>query len=166
MVYDRAHTRDIPSLSGFGKKMPFVAVAFVVGGLVSMGMPGLSGFIAEFPIFMGVWKGPVFAQAGLATITSIQPPLLPSFGYFTVIAILSALGIIITAGYVLRVTQQVFAGEFDEKKFPEVTDVTMREKLVIVLLASTLIIIGIAPTIMTNMVEAGMMPIVTLLKGG
>ncbi|MDQ7036709.1 MAG: NADH-quinone oxidoreductase subunit M [Anaerolineae bacterium] len=39
MVYDRAHTRDIPSLGGFSKKMPWVAVAFVVGGLTSMGMP-------------------------------------------------------------------------------------------------------------------------------
>ena len=57
MVYDRAHTRDIPSLGGFVKKMPWVAVAFIIGGLVSMGMPGLSGFVAEFPIFVGLWDG-------------------------------------------------------------------------------------------------------------
>ncbi|KAB2857273.1 MAG: NADH-quinone oxidoreductase subunit M, partial [Anaerolineae bacterium] len=57
MVYDRAHTRDIPSLGGFIKKMPLVAIAFIIGGLVSMGMPGLSGFVAEFPIFVGVWRG-------------------------------------------------------------------------------------------------------------
>jgi NADH-quinone oxidoreductase subunit M len=50
MVYDRAHTRDIPSLGGFVKRMPWVAVAFIIGGLTSMGMPGLSGFIAEFSI--------------------------------------------------------------------------------------------------------------------
>ena len=35
--------------------MPLVAIAFIIGSLVSMGMPGFSGFIAEFPIFMGVW---------------------------------------------------------------------------------------------------------------
>ena len=44
-----------PSLGGFVRKMPWVAFAFVVGGLTSMGMPGLSGFIAEFPIFMGLF---------------------------------------------------------------------------------------------------------------
>ncbi|HLA45420.1 MAG TPA: proton-conducting transporter membrane subunit, partial [Aggregatilineales bacterium] len=43
MVYDRAHTRDLPSLGGFAQKLPWVAVAFTMGGLVSMGMPGFSG---------------------------------------------------------------------------------------------------------------------------
>ncbi len=56
MVYDQAHTREIPQLGGFRKVMPLVALAFIIGGLVSMGMPGFSGFIAEFPIFMGVWE--------------------------------------------------------------------------------------------------------------
>ena len=56
MIYDRAHTRQINELGGFSKLMPWVTVAFIIGGLVSMGMPGLSGFAAEFPIFMGVWQ--------------------------------------------------------------------------------------------------------------
>jgi NADH-quinone oxidoreductase subunit M len=47
MVYDRAHTRNIPDLGGFVKKMPWAAVAFIIGGFVSMGMPGFSGFVAE-----------------------------------------------------------------------------------------------------------------------
>ncbi len=55
MVYDQAHTREIPKLGGFRKVMPLVTIAFIIGGLVSMGMPGFSGFIAEFPIFMGLW---------------------------------------------------------------------------------------------------------------
>ncbi len=56
MVYDRAHTREITKLGGFFKKMPLAALGFIVGGLVSMGMPGFSGFTAEFPIFMGAWQ--------------------------------------------------------------------------------------------------------------
>ncbi|MEK6256627.1 MAG: NADH-quinone oxidoreductase subunit M, partial [Chloroflexota bacterium] len=56
MIYDQAHTREIPKLGGIAKFMPFATFAFIVGGLVSMGMPGFSGFIAEFPIFMGVWQ--------------------------------------------------------------------------------------------------------------
>ncbi len=56
MVYDRAHTREISQLGGLARKMPIAAVGFIIGGLVSMGMPGFSGFTAEFPIFMGVWQ--------------------------------------------------------------------------------------------------------------
>ena len=57
MIYDRAHTRDMDELSGMRRALPWTVVAFIIGGLVSMGMPGLSGFIAEFPIFLGVWNG-------------------------------------------------------------------------------------------------------------
>ncbi len=52
MVYDRAHTRHIPELGGLVQKMPLAALGFIVAGLVSMGMPAFSGFVAEFPIFM------------------------------------------------------------------------------------------------------------------
>ena len=64
MIYDRAHTRNMDDLSGISKVLPWTAVAFIIGGLVSMGMPGLSGFIAEFPIFLGVWRGGSLNFAG------------------------------------------------------------------------------------------------------
>src|SRR5690606_22304055 len=96
MVYDRAHTRDIPSLGGFVKKMPWVAVAFIVGGLTSMGMPGLSGFIAEFPIFQGMWAASEHIQLQIGSFTLSN--------YYSVLVVFSALGIVITAAYVLRVT--------------------------------------------------------------
>ncbi len=157
MVYDQAHTRDIPSLGGFAKKMPWVAMAFIIGGLVSMGMPGLSGFIAEFPIFQGVWRGPAFTAA------SLNLPYMPTFNYYPIIAIIAALGIIVTAAYVLNVVQRVFFGEFDERKFAGVTGITVLDKTALVLLSSVLIIIGVYPQIMSTMVQAGMSPIVTLL---
>ena len=56
MVYDRTHTREISALGGLARKLPLAALAFIVGALVSMGMPGFSGFIAEFPVFLGVWQ--------------------------------------------------------------------------------------------------------------
>jgi NADH-quinone oxidoreductase subunit M len=149
MVYDRAHTRDIPSLGGFVKKMPFVAMAFVLGGLVSMGMPGFSGFVAEFPIFVGLW------QAG----QEIAP-------YYAVIAIISIVGIVITAAYVLRVVQRVFFGEFDESKWHDpIGDVTALDKVAISILAIWLIIVGVFPAIMQPMITGGMEPIARLLGG-
>jgi NADH-quinone oxidoreductase subunit M len=157
MVYDQAHTRDIPSLGGFAQKMPWVAVAFIIGGLVSMGMPGLSGFIAEFPIFTGVWAGPAFAAE------TLKLPYLPNFNYYPIIAILSALGIIVTAAYVLNVVQRVFFGAFDEQRFPGITDVTILDKAALVILTFWLIAMGVFPQLMSNMIQAGMQPIVTLL---
>ncbi|GAB4544575.1 MAG: NADH-quinone oxidoreductase subunit M [Anaerolineae bacterium] len=161
MVYDRAHTRDIPSLGGMGKVMPFVAFAFILGGLVSMGMPGLSGFVAEFPIFTGLWAGPVFAQSGSTGLAYF-----PTFNYYPILAIIAVLGIILTAGYVLRVTQLVFFGEFNARRFPEVGDVTIIDKAALVLLGIWLVLLGVAPTFMTGMLDTGMAPILTALRGG
>jgi NADH-quinone oxidoreductase subunit M len=148
MVYDRAHSRDIPSLGGMWTKMPVVALAFIIGGLTSMGMPGLSGFVAELPILIGVWN------AG----STIAP-------YYAVIAVLAATGIVVTAAYVLRVVQRVFFGEFDESKFHDVDDVTVKDKVALGILTSFLILIGVFPSLMAPMVTSGMAPIVQVLGG-
>jgi len=147
MVYDRAHTRDIPSLGGFASKMPWVAVAFIIGGLVSMGMPGLSGFVAELQIFMGVWNA---GQSGVAA-------------WYPYIAAISALGIILTAAYVLRVVGQVFFGEFHEDKFHGVGDVTVLDKIALTILAVVLIGLGVFPQLMMNMISTGTAPLVQML---
>jgi NADH-quinone oxidoreductase subunit M len=106
MVYDQAHTREIPKLGGFAKIMPLVMVAFVVGGLVSMGMPGFSGFIAEFPIFMGVWR---------------EQPW---------IAIVASISIVVTASYIIRIIGRVFfgPGRFND----HVHDVNVLDKVALV----------------------------------
>jgi NADH-quinone oxidoreductase subunit M len=156
MVYDRAHTRDIPSLGGFAQKMPTVALAFIIGGLVSMGMPGLSGFVAEFPIFTGLWSAAqnlVLPDGRVAT-------------YYAIIAIVAVLGIVITAAYILRVVQRVFFGEFDEEKWHgEVGDVTVLDKAALAILATWLILLGVYPAIMQPMITNGMEPIARLLGG-
>ncbi|GAB4569307.1 MAG: NADH-quinone oxidoreductase subunit M [Anaerolineae bacterium] len=158
MVYDRAHTRDIPSLGGFSKKMPWVAFAFIVGGLVSMGMPGLSGFVAEFPIFMGLWDASPVIQLTVGSWALSN--------YFAIIAIIAVLGIIVTAAYVLRVVQQVFFGRFDEERYAEVGDVTVLDKVALVMLLIPLVLLGVWPSIMAPMIESGVRPIAQLLLGG
>jgi NADH-quinone oxidoreductase subunit M len=155
MVYDRAHTRDIPSLGGFAKVMPWVAGAFIIGGLASMGMPGLSGFIAEFPIFQGMWA------ASEQISLNIGPLHLTN--YYSVLVVIAALGIVITAAYVLRVTGQVFFGEFNRELYPEVDDITVRERFVLVFLGAPLIILGVAPWLMSPMLQAGVRPVLALL---
>ncbi len=155
MVYDRAHTRDIPSLGGFVRVMPWVAVAFVVGGLTSMGMPGFSGFVAEFPIFVGMWNASpnVSLQIGDFALTN----------YYSILVIIAALGIVITAAYVLRVTGQVFFGAFNREKYPDVDDITIRERFILVFLGAPLLILGLYPQLMEPMLVTGLRPVLALL---
>jgi NADH-quinone oxidoreductase subunit M len=168
MVYDRAHTRDLPSLGGFVHKMPFVAVAFIMGGLVSMGMPGFSGFVAEFPILIGVWKGVPAEVAAVATATNGSTYLLDhaqggASSYYTYVVALAVLGIILTAAYVLRVVGQVFFGEFNEERFPHISEITILDRIAILTLGFWLIFIGIFPGFMSNIIESGVKPVADLL---
>jgi len=141
MVYDRAHTREIPKLGGFAKVMPLVAVSFIVGGLVSMGMPGFSGFIAEFPIFMGLWK---------------QQPIA---------ALIAVVGIVITAAYVMKIVRSVFFGKMPEEFEGHVGGVTALDKVALVLLTGIMIAIGVMPSLMAPMVESGAEAILRLVGG-
>jgi len=140
MVYDRAHTREIDRLGGLVKKMPWAAIGFIVGGLVSMGMPGFSGFVAEFPIFMGAWR---------------TAPI---------VAVISILGILITAGYIFLVIRRVFFGDLPEN-LAMVPDVTIKDKIVIGALSLVMIGLGWFPSLMVPMVESGVKTILALLGG-
>jgi NADH-quinone oxidoreductase subunit M len=154
MVYDRAHTRDIPSLGGFARAMPLVAGAFIVGGLVSMGMPGLSGFMAELPIFLGLWDR---GQAGMPAGAN------PAWAaWYPVVALLSALGIIITAYYIMRIIGQVFFGEV-KPEFAHVGDVTVLDKLALGIQVALLVLLGVFPLLMVPLIQSGVRPILAAL---
>jgi NADH-quinone oxidoreductase subunit M len=141
MIYDQAHTRNIAELGGFRKVMPLVGIAFIVGGMVSMGMPGFSGFIAEFPIFMGVWRT------------------------YPWIAIVAAISIVITASYIIRIIGSVFFGNLPTEFEGHVHDVTVLDKVALVLLSGILIVVGVYPSVMVPLVQSGVQNILRLLGG-
>jgi len=141
MIYDRAHTRQIPELGGMSKAMPFAAVGFIIGGLVSMGMPLFSGFIAEFPIFMGVWR--------------VQ----------WLVAVVCSVSIVITAAYIMRNVRQVFFGNMPEKLEGHITDITVLDKVAITTLCIFMVEIGIYPNFMAPMVQTGVDYVLRLLGG-
>ena len=122
-----------------------------------MGMPGLSGFIAEFPIFMGVWNGNSLNLSG--TALNLNPA-----NYYNWIAIISALGIIITAAYILRAVQKVFFGDYDADKWHDMRPILTIDKLAIFMFCAILIIIGVFPGVIAPVVESGMIPIVNRLQ--
>jgi len=141
MIYDQAHTREMPKLGGMIKVMPFAAVAFIIGGLVSMGMPGFSGFIAEFPIFMGLWNN------------------------FPWIAIVAAISIAVTAAYILRAIGRVFFGDMPAELEGHIHDISPSEKVALGLLCTIMIGIGIFPGVIVPMVQSGMSHVLALLGG-
>ncbi|RLD07104.1 MAG: NADH-quinone oxidoreductase subunit M [Chloroflexi bacterium] len=139
MIYNQTHTREISRLGGFVKIMPFTAIAFIIGALVSMGMPGFSGFVAEFPIFMGLWQ---------------TAPI---------IAILSVISIIVTAAYMLLVIRRVFFGEMPEEFAGRMNDVSVMDKVALGLISILMVGIGLFPSLMVPMVSSGVDHILALL---
>ncbi len=152
MIYDRTHTRDMDDLSGMRNALPWLVIPFIIGGLVSMGMPGLSGFIAEFPIFMGVWQA---TAIDLNAVFSLNPS-----NFYNWVAILSVLGIIITAAYILRAVGKVFFGEYDEHKWHDMRPLLAIDKLTLVGFSALLVLIGVLPVVIAPIVEAGVLPVV------
>lgn len=142
MIYGQAHTRDLNKLGGMVKFMPFATIAFIVGGLVSMGMPGFSGFIAEFPIFMGVWR--------------TDNPWM---------AIVASVSIVITAAYIIRLIRKVFFGDLPKELEGHIKDITVSEKFALALLSLVLIGIGVFPSVIVPMVETGVQTVLGLLGG-
>jgi NADH-quinone oxidoreductase subunit M len=141
MVYDRAHTRQIPELGGLVKPLPLVAIGVIIGSLVSMGMPGFSGFIAEFPIFMGIWKTQ------------------------WVMAVIAVISIIVTASYVLLVVRRVFFGKMPEALEGHITPVRNLDRIALVILMAPMVGIGLFPALMVPWVQTGVQHLMALLGG-
>jgi len=141
MIYDRAHTRQIPELGGVMKVLPWAGVGFIIGGLVGMGMPGFSGFVAEFPIFMGVWQVAPFA------------------------AIIASISIIITAAYIMLAIRRVFFGEIPAHLEGHISPLTALDKVAIVTLCFLMVVIGIFPSVIVPMVQTGVENVLRLLGG-
>lgn len=156
MIYDRAHTRDMDQLSGMARALPATVVAFTIGGLVSMGMPGLSGFIAEFPIFLGVWRGGTIELNN--TFLGLNPAT-----YYPILAIISVFGIIITAAYIMRAIGTVFFGEYDAEKWHDMRPLLAIDKVALTAFVVVLFVIGIVPAVIAPIVEAGVAPVVNRL---
>ncbi len=142
MVYDRAHTRHIPDLGGMARPMPLAAVGFIIGGLVSMGMPGFSGFVAEFPIFRGIWQTNHWW-----------------------IALLAAISIVITASYILRVVGRVFFGAMPAMLEGHIAPITLLDKIALVFLCLFMVGLGLFPSLMTPWVQSSVRHILALLGG-
>jgi len=126
MIYSRTHTRDIREMSGLMKVMPFLSVCYVIAGLANLGLPGLSGFVAEMTIFVGAFEvNTVFART------------------LTVIATAS---IVITAVYILRLIGKILYGAIpQDTESQHLTDATWDERIALLFLIVAIVGMGMAP---------------------
>jgi NADH-quinone oxidoreductase subunit M len=128
LIYEKAHSREIPLMGGFAKRMPGIATFFAIGVLTSLGLPGLSGFVAELLVFLGAWK---------------------SSSYWWLIP--AVFGAFITAVYALRVLKWIFFGtekvpEINHKENPNgLRDAIGVEWIAPIILSAVLIVVGLYP---------------------
>ncbi len=125
MIYGRTHTRMIDEMGGLMKVIPFLSVVYVIAGLASLGLPGLSGFVAEMTIFAGSFQN---------TDT-----------FHRVATIVACSSIVITAVYILRVVGILLLGPIKNEHFNDLTDAKWFEKVSTLTLLVSITAIGMAP---------------------
>ena len=133
LVYDKTHTRNIPELGGLARRMPIIVLVFSIAGLASLGLPGTSGFVAEFTVFLGSFTST--AVAGIKIYT-----------------LLGALAIVVTAGYILWMLERVFYRE-PKPKLEGVKDADRMEMAYIFTLVVVIMLVGIYPRILTDVID-------------
>lgn len=132
MLYSRTHTRIVHEMGGLMKVLPFLSVCYVLAGLASLGLPGLSGFVAEMTIFVGAFQHPDWFHR-----------------FITIVAVSS---IVVTAVYILRVVGALLMGPVKNDDHTKFHPATWYEKLATVTLIAGIVIIGIAPLWLSDMI--------------
>ena len=134
VIYDRAHTRDTLALNGLASRMGWTAVFFIIAGLTSIGLPGLSGFMAELFVFIGAFR--------------TEP----------VLGILGVVGAAITAVYMLRLMGRVFFGA-RSSEWDRLPDLSRKEGFAAAVLVVPIVFVGVYPAPFLRVIDMGVAPI-------
>lgn len=135
MLYTRTHTRMVSQLGGLLKVMPFISTVFVIAGLCSLGLPGFSGFVSEMTVFMGGWQNPE--------------------ALYRIATILACASIVVTAVYILRATGSAIMGPITNNNYTIIKDATWNERLASIVLILGIVLIGMAPFLLTDLIGSG-----------
>jgi NADH-quinone oxidoreductase subunit M len=141
LVYEKAHSREIFKMGGFGRMMPGIATAFTIGGLSSLGLPATAGFVAEFMTFLGA------AQSAF------------SWWLFP-----GVIGAFLTSIYVLRVAKHIFWGpQSPDPHFHDLPDARGTEWAALVILVAVIVLFGVMPGIALGPVDTATVPLLNRL---
>jgi NADH-quinone oxidoreductase subunit M len=143
LVYEKAHSREIFKMGGFGTMMPGIATAFTIGGLSSLGLPATAGFVAEFLTFLGAW--------GSAYSWWLFPAVIGAF---------------LTSVYVLRVAGQIFWGpKSADPHFQHLPDAQGTEWVALGILVFVLVLFGVVPSIAIGPIDTATGPLLERIAG-
>jgi NADH-quinone oxidoreductase subunit M len=126
MLYDRRHTFEISEYGGLATPMPWFAAFFLFAALSSLGLPMLNGFVGEYLILLGTYQ--------------------VHWGW----AAWAASGVILSACYLLWSYQRVFFGEITHEKNRQLSDISAREKWILVVMAVVTLWMGIGSPYFTR----------------
>jgi NADH-quinone oxidoreductase subunit M len=145
MVYERTHTRLVKDIGGLLKVMPFIATIFILAGLCSLGLPGLSGFVAEMTVFMGAWQNPETM--------------------YRIATILACASIVVTAVYILRAVGKTMMGPIENTEYNLLKDAGWNERIAAGVLMAGILLIGVLPFLLTDLINPGTTEIVNKILG-
>lgn len=141
VLYDRAHTRGLNDFGGIGLQMPvytgFVTVAF----FAALGLPGLSGWVSEALVFVGAF--------GVDLIRTL--------------AIISTLGILLGAAYMLWTLQRVYLGKLNEK-WADLKDLDKRELIMFIPLTVIVVLLGVYPALALDIMNTSVNTLVEFVN--
>jgi NADH-quinone oxidoreductase subunit M len=139
VIYDRAHTREIAAFGGLASKMPEYTGVMGLAFMASLGLPGLAGFIGEVLVFLG------------------------AFPTFTLMTVISATALVITAAYYLWTIQRMFLGKFNEK-WSGLWDMNWRERFTLYPLAVSVVILGFYPLPVFELINTSLHSLMEIVK--
>ena len=132
VIYERAHTRDLNAFGGLFPLMPVYGGILIFTSMASLGLPGLNGFVSEFLVVRGSW---------------------PIFTGYTAAAML---GLLFTGAYILKGIKKVLHGPLNERWVGHLTDINVRELLVIAPLMVLILSIGVWPAWIMDVINKAM----------
>ncbi len=140
VIYDRAHHREINGFGGLGLQMPVYTSVFSFALFAALGLPGLSGFVSEIMVFMG------------------------AFPVHRTITIISALGVVIGAAYVLWMLQRVFLGP-KQAKYDDLPEINARELATLVPIGAIVLLLGVYPMPVLNLMKVSLNHLIKVVAG-
>jgi len=152
VLYDRTHDRLIENYGGLATKLPKYTVFTAIAFFASLGLPGFSGFIAEITVFIGAFKSDM--------VNGAIPFWMP---------VVAAIGLVLAAGYYLWTLQRMFFGEFwikDKNWLSQLNDLTIREYVMFVPLVVLIVLFGVYPSALFDLINESVMAFVEHISPG
>jgi NADH-quinone oxidoreductase subunit M len=128
VIYDRMHTREIDAYGGLMVRMPIYAAIFMLFTMANVGLPGTSGFVGEFLTLVGV------------------------FQVNTWVAVVATTGVILSAAYALWLYRRVVLGDLIKESLKSIADTTPRERAIFAPLVVMTLLLGIYPSLATDII--------------